>query len=115
MKQPQSFEVQVKEKIVCKLQKSLYGTKQALRQQYKKFDVFISNNGYLRYQTNHCTYVKKFDNSYIILLLYVDNMLIVGSSIEEIDKLKRELSKEFSTKDLGAAKQILGMRISRAN
>ena len=52
-----------------------------------------------------------FDNSYIILLLYVDDMLIARSSIEEINNLKKQLSKQFAMKDLGAAKQILGMRI----
>jgi ATP-binding cassette subfamily B (MDR/TAP) protein 1 len=40
-------------------------------------------------------------------------MLIAGFSIEEIDKLKQQLSKQFEMKDLGAAKQILGMRIIR--
>jgi len=40
-------------------------------------------------------------------------MLIAGSSIEEIDKLKQQLSKQFEMKDLGAAKQILSMRIIR--
>ena len=40
-------------------------------------------------------------------------MLIAGSSIEEIDKLKQQLSKQFEMKDLGAVKQILGMRIIR--
>ena len=39
------------------------------------------------------------DNSYIILLLYVNDMLIARASIEEFDKLKRELTEEFSTKD----------------
>ena len=38
-------------------------------------------------------------------------MLIVGSSIEEINNLKKQLSKQFAMKDLGATKQILGMRI----
>ena len=52
-------------------------------------------------------------NSYIILLLYENDMLIVGSSIEEINNLKKQLSKQFVMKDLGAAKQILGMRIIR--
>ena len=54
-----------------------------------------------------------FDNSYIILLLYVDDMLIARSSIKEINNLKKQLSKQFAMKDLGAAKQILGMRIIR--
>ena len=89
---------------MCKLQKSLYGLKQAPRQWYKKFDAFMSNNGYLWCQADHCCYVKRFDNSYIILLLYVDDMLIAGAGIEEIEKLKIELSKEFSIKNLGAAK-----------
>ena len=113
MQQPQGFEVKGKEKLVCKLQKSLYGLKQAPRQWYKKFDSFMKNSGFLRCEADHCCYIKRFDGSYIILLLYVDDMLIVGANLHEIDKLKRNLSEEFAMKDLGAAKQILGMRIIR--
>ena len=69
--------------------------------------------GFKRCEADHCCYVKFSDNSYIILLLYVDNMLIIGSSIEKINNLKKQLSKQFTMKDLGAAKQILGMRIIR--
>ena len=43
----------------------------------------------------------------------MDDLLIVGSSIERINNLKKQLSKQFAMKDLGAAKQILGMRIIR--
>ncbi|KAL6323785.1 hypothetical protein AAG906_002253 [Vitis piasezkii] len=69
--------------------------------------------GFKRCEADHCCYVKSFDNSYIILLLYVDDMLIAGSDIEKINNLKKQLSKQFAMKDLGAAKQILGMRIIR--
>ena len=69
--------------------------------------------GFKRCEANHYCYVKFFDNSYIILLLYVDDMLISGSSTEEINNLKKQLLKQFAMKDLGAAKQILGMRIIR--
>ena len=69
--------------------------------------------GFKRCEANHYCYVKSFENSYIILLLYVDDMLIAGSSIEKINNLKKKLSKQFAMKDLGAAKQILGMRIIR--
>jgi hypothetical protein len=113
MHQPQGFIVQGKENLVCKLRKSLYGLKQAPRQWYKKFDSFMYSTGFTRCQADHCCYVKSFDNSYIILLLYVDDMLIAGSSIEEINNLKKQLSKQFAMKDLGPAKQILGMRITR--
>ena len=104
MIQPKGFIVQGQENLVCKLRKSLYGQKQAPRQWYKKFNSFMHRIGLKRCETNHCCYVKFFDNSYIILLLYVDDMLIAGSSIEEINDLKKQLSKQFAIKDLGAAK-----------
>ena len=113
MIQPEVFIVQGQENLVCKLRKSLYGLKQDPRQWYKKFDSFMHRIGFKRCDVDHCWYVKFFDNFYIILLLYVDDMLIVGSSIEEINDLKKQLSKQFAIKGLGAAKQILGMRIIR--
>ena len=69
--------------------------------------------GFKRCEVDHCYYVKFFGNSYIILLLYVDDMVIVGSNIEEINNLKKQLSKQFAMKYSGVAKQILGMRIIR--
>ena len=69
--------------------------------------------GFKRCEADHCCYVKSFDNSFIILLLYADDMFIAGSRIEEINNLKKQLSKQFAMKDLGVAKQILGMRIIR--
>ena len=67
--------------------------------------------GFKRCEADQCCYVKFPDNSYIILLLYMDDLLIAESSIEEINNLKKQLSKQFAMKNLGAAKQILGMRI----
>ena len=61
-----------------------------------------------------CVYLKKQnDGSYIIFLLYVDDMLVAGSNMQEINALKRKLETSFEMKDLGAAKKILGMRITR--
>ena len=113
MMQPQGFKVISKEKMVCKLKKSLYNLEQAPRQWYEKSESFIGSSGFLRCQAYHCYYVKNLGNSFIILLLYVDNMLIAGGCKWEIDKLKGELFKEFEMKDLGVAKQIIGMRITR--
>ena len=69
----------------------------------------MNKTGFKRCEANRCCYVKFLDNSFTILLLYVDDMFIAGSSIEEINNLKKQLSKQFAMKDLGAAKQILGM------
>ena len=73
----------------------------------------MGSSGFLRCQADHCCYVENLGNSFIILRIYVDDMLIVGGNKRDIDKLKGELSKEFDMKDLGATKQILGMRTTR--
>ena len=86
----------------------------APRQWYKKFDSFMVEHGYDRTASDHCVFVNKFsDGEFIILLLYVDDMLIVGCDTSKIDKLKNELSKSFEMKDLGSASQILSIKISQ--
>ncbi|MGV7927188.1 reverse transcriptase domain-containing protein, partial [Mycobacterium kansasii] len=40
-------------------------------------------------------------------------MLVADSSMKDISDLKRQLSRKFAMKDLGATKQILRMRIKR--
>ena len=100
--------------MVCRLKKSLYGLKQAPRQWYLKFHKFMTEHGYSRFHFDHYVYFKRLYNGrYIILLLYVDDMLVAGSNMQDINVLKGKLDKSFAMKDLGAAKQILGMRITR--
>ncbi|KAL2246201.1 UNVERIFIED_CONTAM: Retrovirus-related Pol polyprotein from transposon TNT 1-94 [Sesamum indicum] len=98
---------------VCRLKKILYGLKQAPRQWYRKFDNFMLEIGFSRCNDDYCSYVKRFDDFFIILLLYVDDMLIAGSNVKEINRLKDQLSRRFDMKDLGEARQILGMKITR--
>ena len=57
MEQPEGFEVKGKEHLVCKLKKSLYGLKQALRQWYTKFDSFMESHGYSKTSSDHCVHV----------------------------------------------------------
>lgn len=114
MEQPEGFEVSGKENLVCKLKKSLYGLKQAPRQWYKKFDSFMGSQGYKRTNADQCVYFQRYpDGNFVALLLYVDDMLIVGKDVTKISQLKKELSNYFDMKDLGPAQQILGMQIVR--
>ncbi|GAA0142614.1 transmembrane signal receptor [Lithospermum erythrorhizon] len=100
--------------MVCKLQRSLYGLKQAPRQWYKKFDSFMVQHGFKRTLIDQCVFVKKLtDVDFLILLLYVDDMLIVGKNIAMINDLKTKLSTTFEMKDWGKAEHILGMQITR--
>ena len=114
MDQPKGFKVKRNEDMICKLKKSLYSLKQAPRQWYKKFNSFMVGHEYTRTNADHCAYVRKFPNDkFIILLLYVDDMLIVGQDAGLIGNLKKDLFKSFDMKDLGIARQILGMQILR--
>ena len=90
--------------MVCRLKNSLYGLKQALKQWYKKCDSFMVGHGYRKTNADHCVYVKKFpDGKFLILLLYVDDMLIVRQDASMIGDLKKDLFKAFDMKDLGPA------------
>ena len=74
----------------------------------------MHEHGYSKCHLDHYVYFKKFnDDSYIILCLYVDDMLVVGSNMDCIKGLKFQLAHAFAMKDLGVAKQILGMKICR--
>ena len=65
----------------------------------------MHEHGYTWCHYNHCVYFKRLDDdSYIILCLYVDDMLVVGSNMDHIKGLKCQLAHAFSMKDLGAAK-----------
>jgi len=71
-------------------------------------------HGFQRLEADHCVYIKRYgQGKYIILLLYVDDMLIVGHDKNKINRLKKYLGRKFAMKDLGPAQQILGMRIMR--
>ena len=114
MKQPEGFIMKGQEHKVCRLIKSLYGLKQAPKQWHQKFDDVILAHGFRINQADKCVY-SKFDNSNkgVIICLYVDDMLIFGTSQEEVDKTKTFLSTKFSMKDLGEADVILGIKIKR--
>ncbi|KAM2680165.1 hypothetical protein EV2_011992 [Malus domestica] len=114
MCQPDGYIVKGKENLFCKLKKSLYGLKQSPRQWYLRFDKFMRGQNYSRNQYDHCVYFKKLqDESFIYLLIYVDDMLIASKNVEEIEKLKKQMKNEFEMKDLGEAKKIIGMEITR--
>ena len=90
MDQPKGFGVKGKQNLICRLKKSLYGLKQAPRQWYRKFESFLANHDYTKTNSDHCVFVQKFSNdNFIILLLYVDDMLIVGGDITKIKRSKK--------------------------
>ena len=84
MKQPEGFAVKGKKELVCKLKKSLYGLKQSPRKWDQKFDTFIRGFGFTRSKADQCVYFKLIGDRVIYLVLYVDDMLLVGNDKEII-------------------------------
>ncbi|GJY33512.1 zinc finger, CCHC-type containing protein [Tanacetum coccineum] len=101
---------------VCKMVKSLYGLKQALKQWHQKFDKVVLSSGFLLNQLDKCVY-SKFDGTGngVIICLYVDDMLIFGTDQNQVDKTEKFLSSKFSMKDMGEVDVIVGIKIKHEN
>ncbi|KAK8988349.1 hypothetical protein V6N11_061107 [Hibiscus sabdariffa] len=113
MTQPEGFVTPENARKVCKLQRSIYGLKQASRSWNLRFNEAIQEFGFIRNEDEPCVY-KKFSGSIVsFLILYVDDILIIGNDIPTLQSIKTRLSSCFSMKDLGEAAYILGVKIYR--
>ena len=113
MEQPKGFVVKEQEKKVCRLIKSLYGLKQAPKQWHEKFDHTMLSNGFKINECDKCVYVKSTNDSHVIVCLYVDDMLIMGTNKNIINSTKKMLRSKFDMKDLGLADVILGISVKK--
>ncbi|CAI7843687.1 unnamed protein product [Closterium sp. NIES-54] len=98
---------------VCRLKKSIYGLKQAPRQWYLKFDEALMDFGFERSECDPALYHLVRDEGMLSLYLYVDDILLMSSSMVLLDEVKGLLSSRFRMKDLGEAKYYLGVQIER--
>ncbi|GJZ31777.1 retrotransposon protein, putative, ty1-copia subclass, partial [Tanacetum coccineum] len=98
---------------VCKLQRSIYGLKQASRSWNKRFDVEIKKIGFTQNPNEPCVYLKASGSNVAFLILYVDDILLMGNNVTMLQDVKSWLCKCFSMKDLGEAACILGIKIIR--
>lgn len=87
--------------VVCKLKEALYGLKQASRAWFDKFSHFLFSQGFKSSTANLPFFVLQKEDDFIVLLLYVDDMLITGNSSILFDDFLPQLKKEFTMKDLG--------------
>ena len=101
MLQPQGFATNPY--LVCRLNKSLYGLKQAPRAWYANIDSFLLSLNFVRCKSDPNVYLKLIHGSLMIIVLYVYDLLITGSSKDEITSLKDAMNHAFSMKDLGRA------------
>src|ERR1700722_8602124 len=102
MKQPEGFVVKGNKELVCNLKKSIYGLKKSPRMWYQKFDTYILGLGFVRSRSDHYVYSKQVGNHFIYVVLYVDDMLLVGNNMDVIKEVKSQLSYKFDMKDVSA-------------
>lgn len=99
---------------VCKLLKSIYGLKQSSRQWYASLSTFLISKGYHHSSVDSSLFIKHNNSSFTTLLVYVDDLIIVGNNLDEITHIKSDLNSRFRIKDLGDLKYFLGLEIARS-
>ncbi|KAL0413293.1 UNVERIFIED_CONTAM: Retrovirus-related Pol polyprotein from transposon TNT 1-94 [Sesamum radiatum] len=101
------------EQKVCRLERSIYGLKQASRSWNTCFDEVIRGYDFIMNNYDSCVYKKISGSSVTYLVLYVDDILLIGNDVKILGDIKPWLSTQFSMKDMGEASYILGIKIYR--
>ena len=113
MEQPIGFIRKGQKHKMCRLQKSIYGLKQSSRQWYIPFHNAIMLYDFNMINEDHHVYMKRSKNKFVILYLYVDDILIAENDKEYVNHIKGWLSSNFEMKEMGEVTYILGVEILR--
>ena len=104
--QPQGFSTPG---LVWKLKKSLYGLKQSGKNWNDHVHQFFMDSDFVRSDTDPCIYFKTDDEGFVTIILWVDDIVLSGTSLDYVEKIKQILKDRFKMKDLGPIKQFLGI------
>lgn len=111
--QPEGFEVKGEEHKVYKLSKSLYGLRQAPRAWNTKLDQILKELKFIKCCKEQSVYRKIEGDQLLIIAVYVDDILVTGTSLAMINKFKEGMSKNFEMTDLGKLTYYLGIEVSQ--
>lgn len=113
MNQPDGYEVQGKENMVCRLIKSIYGLKQAVKVWNERLDKVLKEHCFIQSEADPCLYFKRMNNKIIFIVVNVNDLLIAGETKEKIELIAKSLNEYFHLTDLGLLKCYLGIQIER--
>jgi histone deacetylase 1/2 len=111
MKQPPGFVDSALPSHVCRLYKSLYGLKQAPRAWYTRLSDFLISIGFTASKVDTSLFILSIDADIFYLLVYVDDILLMGSNSTMLHRLIQLLSSEFKLRDLGVVHYFLGIEV----
>ena len=100
---------------VCKLLKSLYGLKQSSRQWFEKLSKLLIQCGFTKSLSDHSLFLKHTNTSTTVLLVYADDIVLAGDSLEEFSSIKHTLDTHFKIKYLGVLKYFLGLKVAHSS
>jgi hypothetical protein len=100
MEQPPGY-VENDSRLVCRLEKYLYGLKKAPRAWYAKMNNFLLDTLFSRCHLDRNVYTKKVGSHLIIFFIYVDDLILTGSDPKLLNDVKTNLKKTFEITDLG--------------
>jgi len=98
---------------VCLLDRSLYGLKQAPRAWFQRFAMFIAKLGFVSARSDASLFVLRQGNELAYLLLYVDDMVLTGSSTMLLERIIGRFRAEFAVRDMGPLRYFLGISVTR--
>ncbi|KAK9048876.1 hypothetical protein SSX86_032155 [Deinandra increscens subsp. villosa] len=96
---------------VCKLNKAIYGLKQASRAWYEELKTYLLSQGFISTISDSSLFIHTTGPSPLYVLVYVDDIIITGPSHNLIDHFIHSLSVKFSLKDLGSLSYFLGIEV----
>ena len=114
LEQPQKFVKQGSdgENLVCRLNKSIYGLKQAANNWYKELANLL-RQGFTRSRNDHCLFARAETEGHTFILVWVDDIIVASRSMTVISDVKKALEATFHMEDRGRLHWFLGLRIRR--
>lgn len=103
------------ERLVCKLQKLLYGLKQASRQWNVKLTAALLEYGFIQSKSDYSLFMKQDQGHHLYILVYVDDILVGSDCPELLSSFKVFLADTFKLRDLGVPHYFLGLELARSS